>query len=106
MQQNNSSEAASCAATQVWNILWNPKVHYCVHKNVPRIPTLNQINPVHTTLSYLSKTHFNIIHQPLTSGRPSGLFPSGSPTNIRYAFLFSLSRAASMPVSSYFTWPF
>jgi hypothetical protein len=26
------------------------------------IPILNQVNPVHTTLSYLFKIHFNIIH--------------------------------------------
>jgi hypothetical protein len=40
------------------------------------------MNPVHTTRSYLSKIHFNIILP------PSGLFPSGFPTRTLYAFLF------------------
>jgi hypothetical protein len=48
-------------------------------------PILSQIDPIHTIPSYLPKIHFNI----LRLGLPSGLFPSGSLTNILYAFLFS-----------------
>jgi hypothetical protein len=65
MELRPSRESVSCAATQeLPRILWNPKVHYHVCKSPPLIPTLSQINPVHTTSSYLSKIYFITIHTP------------------------------------------
>jgi hypothetical protein len=59
----SSWEAANCAATQeIPSILWNPKVHYRVHKSLPLVTLLSTIIPVHTIPSYLSKIHFSIIH--------------------------------------------
>jgi hypothetical protein len=58
-------EAASHAATQeLPHILWNPKVHYRIHKTSPLDPNLNQIDAVHTIPSYLTKIYFNIFHPP------------------------------------------
>jgi hypothetical protein len=62
-----SGEDPSCAAIHILvSILWNPKVHYRVHKNPSLVPFLSQINLVHATLFCLSNIHFNtnIINPP------------------------------------------
>jgi hypothetical protein len=41
-------------------ILWNLKVHYCVHDSSPLDPVMHHINSVQTLISNL-KVYFNII---------------------------------------------
>jgi hypothetical protein len=94
MELSPSWEIASHAATQeLSNILWNPKFHYRDHKNPPMDPILSQIEPVHTTPSYVSKYHINIIHPPTSWSFWKSLFLLTFPLIILYAILFSHIRA-------------
>jgi hypothetical protein len=93
-------EAANCAATQkLPRILWNPKVHYRVHKSPPLVPILRQIDPVHSISSYLR--YILILFTHLRLVLPSGLFPSGFPINILYVFL---PHSSYMPCQSHPHW--
>jgi hypothetical protein len=65
MELSPSWEAANCAATQeLPSVLWNPKVHYRVHKSPLLVPILSQIDPIHIIPSFSFKIHFNIVHPP------------------------------------------
>jgi hypothetical protein len=95
MQLKISSEAASCAATHEFsNITCNPNVHYRAHDSPPPVPILSQIDPVHTTPSYLRSSL--ILSTYIRLGLPSGLFPSGFPTKPLYSLLFSPNRATRL----------
>jgi hypothetical protein len=93
MVLSSSWEAASCAANQFPNILRNPKLQYRLHNSPPLVLFLSQMNPVHITPSYVSEIQLRL-------GLPSGLFPSGFPTKIIYAFLSSPCVLHALPTSS------
>jgi len=60
--QSPSWEANNHLASQeIPCLLWNPKIHYHVHKSPPLVPILNQANPVNNFQIYFFKIHSNII---------------------------------------------
>jgi hypothetical protein len=78
--------SANCADPQeLPSILRNPKVQYRVHKIPPLVPILSHIHPIHSIPSYLSLRFILILSTHLRLGLPSGLFPSGFPTNVLHA---------------------
>jgi hypothetical protein len=54
MEQRPSWEANSFSATKnIPRILWNLEVHCRIHKSPAPVPTLNQIDSVHTPILLL-----------------------------------------------------
>ena len=75
MEQSAWEADRSAVSQQISYILWNRKFHYHIHKSVPPIPVMSQINPVPVTPL---KVHFNLIF-PHMPGFQDVSFPQVSP---------------------------
>jgi len=100
MEQSPSWEVNRFAASQeIPRILWNPKVHYHIHKCPPPVPIRSQLDTVHTPPHSTSWRSILILSSHLSLGLPTGLFPSGFPTKTLYTPLPSPYALHASPIS-------
>jgi hypothetical protein len=87
MEQSPWEANRYVASQEIPRILWNPKVHYRIHKCPPPVPILSQLDPVHTLTPH-SWRSILILFSHLRLGPPNGF-----PTNTLYTVLLSPIRA-------------
>jgi len=103
MDQSPSWEANRFSASQeIPRILWNPKVHYRIHKCPLPVPILSQLDPVYTPTFCFLKIHLNTILLSTPGSHKWSLsltFPHQRPV---YASPLSIARYMPRPSLSRF----
>jgi len=85
-QSHSWGDNSSSARQKIPPFLWDPNVHYCVHKSPPLDPIVNQFNPVHSLRPFSFKIHLRL-------SLWSDLFSLDSRSEILYELLISPTRA-------------
>jgi len=85
VSQGHFLKVKSFDFSKIFLRLWNPKIHYCIHKLVQQLSTLSQMNPVQTLVFRLLKANLVLSSQPYHM--------LGSFLQLRYVLLVSCLTA-------------
>jgi hypothetical protein len=103
MQDSPPWEANNHSDTQeIPRLLWNPKVHYCVHNSTSLIPILSHVNQIYYFSPYFLKIHSNIIIES-TPGSSEWSLPFRL-SNQNIVCIFNLCHARYMSRPSHPPW--